>query len=71
VVTVDRLASERTRIVTQRELALLPTSNDVRILIGFLPGLLSRLLLYATYCGGAQRPPGIGLGGPFLISRDS
>jgi len=39
VVTVDRMASERTRIVSQRELTLLPVANDVRSLIGFLPGV--------------------------------
>ena len=39
VVTIDRTASEYRRVVTQRELALLPTPNDVRSLIGFLPGV--------------------------------
>jgi len=39
VVTVDRMASERTRIITQRELTLLPVANEVRALIGFLPGV--------------------------------
>jgi hypothetical protein len=39
VVTIDRTASEYRRVVSQRELALLPTANDVRSLIGFLPGV--------------------------------
>ncbi len=39
VVTIDRTESEYRRVVTQRELALLPTANEVRSLIGFLPGV--------------------------------
>ena len=39
VVTVDRLTPELSRSVTQRELVLLPTGNDVRTLVGFLPGV--------------------------------
>ncbi len=39
VVTIDRTESEHRRVVTQRELALLPTANEVRSLIGFLPGV--------------------------------